>query len=227
MLTNTGLVKHVKMALNEKWGYVWGTFGQYLTPTLLQEKSMQYPDGVGKHVQFIRENWLNKKTADCVGLIKSYIWWNPILHIPVYDPNTDVSADNMYNKASVKGSMDAFPEIPGLCVWKEGHIGIYVGNGEVIEAHGTFYGVIKTPLKGSGSTPWTHWLQCPYIAYETAVPVTKKTYVQLIQEASNGSAEDWIKGIDTAVAAARADGNLGALEIFKYLPLLLEKIGNR
>ena len=36
------------------------------------------------------------------------------------------------------------------------------GNGEVIEAMGTMYGVVKTQLEGRG---WTHWLQVEYISY--------------------------------------------------------------
>ena len=39
MKTNIELVKHCEMALKEKWGYVWGTFGQVLTPTLFYEKN--------------------------------------------------------------------------------------------------------------------------------------------------------------------------------------------
>ncbi len=75
----------------------------------------------------------------------------------------DVGADGMYNAATVKGLMDTMPETPGLAVWKSGHIGVYIGNGEVIEAMGTKYGVVKTKLEGRG---WKAWLEAPYINYE-------------------------------------------------------------
>ena len=68
----------------------------------------------------------------------------------------------MYYAAMEKGSIDTIPEIPGLAVWHEGHIGIYIGNGETIEAMGTRYGVVRRQLS-SGS--WTDWLKIPYIAY--------------------------------------------------------------
>jgi len=74
----------------------------------------------------------------------------------------DIGADTMYANATEKGTIDTIPEIPGLAVWHEGHIGIYIGGGEVIEAMGTQYGVVKTQLSGSR---WTHWLKIPYIAY--------------------------------------------------------------
>lgn len=41
-------------------------------------------------------------------------------------------------------------------------IGVYIGNGEVIEAQGTAYGVVKTELNGRG---WTKWLKIPNIKY--------------------------------------------------------------
>ncbi|MCX7924119.1 MAG: peptidoglycan-binding protein [Clostridia bacterium] len=164
MLTNTGLVSHVKKALAEKWGYVWGTFGEILTAALLQAKIKQYPDGVGQYETFIRQTWLGRRTSDCVGLIKSFIWWNG--GSPVYNSKSDVSANGMYTAAKEKGPINTIPEIPGICVWKDGHIGVYIGNGQVIEAHGTKSGVIQTPLSGAGATPWTHWLKCPFITYE-------------------------------------------------------------
>ena len=68
----------------------------------------------------------------------------------------------MYYAAPEKGSIETIPEIPGLAVWHEGHIGIYIGNGEVIEAMGTRYGVVKTVL-ANGS--WTDWLKIPGITY--------------------------------------------------------------
>ena len=41
--------------------------------------------------------------------------------------------------------------------------GFYIGNGEVIEAMDTRYGVVKTKLQGRG---WTHWLEVPGIKYD-------------------------------------------------------------
>jgi hypothetical protein len=221
MLTSNGLVNHAKTALSEKWGYVWGTFGHVLTQNILRDKLAQYPDGVGKYEEFIRSNWLNKRTVDCIGLIKSYMWW--VTNGPVYNSKTDVSADGMFALAVEKGRLEDMPETPGLCLWKPGHIGIYIGNGQVIEARGTKYGVIKSPLTGEGSASWLKWLECPFVEY----PPKRKNYIEIIKEYSDGSAEEWIKGIETAVSAAKSDGNLGSLEIFQYLPLLIEKIGNK
>jgi hypothetical protein len=164
MLTNKGLVEYVKIARVERWGYVWGTFGLLLTDLLFSHKLEQYPDGVGKYKEFISKTWLGRKTTDCVGLIKGYYW--TIDGVIKYNLKTDVSANRMYTIAKEKGTISTMPDMPGICVWKDGHIGVYIGDGQVIEAHGTKYGVIQTPLKGAGATAWTHWLKCPYIVYE-------------------------------------------------------------
>ena len=46
MINNAKLVQFAKNALSQGWGYVWGTFGQVLTPELLAQKWAQYPEGV-------------------------------------------------------------------------------------------------------------------------------------------------------------------------------------
>ena len=58
------------------WGYVWGTYGQVLTRSLYDAKAEQYPDEVGGYADFIKEHWVGGRTADCVGLIKGYGWFN-------------------------------------------------------------------------------------------------------------------------------------------------------
>ena len=161
---NLDLVIYAVNAYESGWGYVWGTFGSVLTESLYNSKLAQYPDGVGKYADFIKTNWLNKRTTDCVGLIKGYGWLDADSGSINYGTNgmPDVSADQMYNFATEKGSISTIPEIPGFAVWHAGHIGVYIGNGEVIEAMGTKYGVVKTQL---ADRSWTAWLKIPYINY--------------------------------------------------------------
>ncbi len=160
------LVAYAKQAFENGWGYVWGTCGWVLTDGMFQSKLSQYPDGVGKHKDFIKENWLHVRTTDCVGLIKGYGWLDADSLEVGYNTNgmPDLSADQMYQAATVKGSMNTMPDMPGLAVWHKGHIGVYVGNGLVIEAMGTKYGVVKTELAARN---WTAWLKIPYINYES------------------------------------------------------------
>ena len=163
--TAAGLVAYVTDAYENGWGYVWGTFGNVLTPGLFASKLEQYPDAIGAHADFIRSNWVGRRTADCVGLIKSYGWYDHETGDIVYGSHgmPDLGANQMYYAAAASGPIDTIPQIPGLAVWHDGHIGVYIGNGEVIEAMGTRYGVVKTQLAGRS---WTHWLKIAYITYD-------------------------------------------------------------
>ena len=161
---NLDLVTWVIRAEENKWGYVYGTYGNILSKQLLNEKASQYPDDVGSQKEFIESTWLKKRTADCVGLIKGYAWFNPTDKSITVGTNgmPDISANTMYDEATEKGTIDTIPEIPGLAVWYDGHIGIYIGDSQVVQAAGTQSGVIKNDLS---ATAWTHWLKIPYITY--------------------------------------------------------------
>lgn len=161
---NLDLAQWAIKAEKSSWGYVYGTYGSVLNETLLKSKISQYPDEVGGYEDFIRRHWLGKRTADCVGLIKGYSWYDTETAQIQIGANgmPDIGADTMYENATEKGLIDTIPEIPGLAVWHEGHIGIYIGNGEVIQAANTTAGVIRMPI---GQSSWTHWLKIPYISY--------------------------------------------------------------
>lgn len=160
---NLDLVQWAIQAYENGWGYVYGTYGNALTEDVLQSRISVFGHHVTNYLDFIRQNWMGKRTADCIGLIKGYGWYDNTSGKIIVGSNgmMDVTANGMFEAASVKGTIDTIPEVPGLAVWQNGHIGIYIGNGEVIEAMGTQYGVVKTMLPDN----WTHWLQIPYIAY--------------------------------------------------------------
>jgi len=159
------LVAYAEYAWRSGWGYVWGSYGNLLTEATLQSLIRQYPEMVGGYESVIRAKWLGGRTTDCVGLIKGYGWFDSDTHTIRYGTNgmPDVGANAMYHAANESGTIDTIPEVPGLAVWREGHIGVYVGGGYVIEARGTSSGVVKTKLAERG---FTHWLKIPYIRYD-------------------------------------------------------------
>lgn len=161
---NLDLVQWAISAYNAKWGYVMGTFGQVLTKDLLAAKLQQLPDAIGPYEDFIRANYLGVRSADCIGLIKGYSWYDPDTGNINYGSNgmPDVSADQIYAQATEKGSMATMPEISGILLHASGHVGIYIGGGYAIEAMGTKYGVVKTAV---ASRNWTGWCKNPYINY--------------------------------------------------------------
>lgn len=161
---NLDLVKWAQMAYDNKWGYVWGSHGNVLTANELKKLEKTFGSHVTDKEEYIKSHWLGRRTSDCVGLIKGYGWYDETSGTIKYGTNgmKDVTADGMFNAAIEKGSISTMPDIPGIAVWHQGHIGVYIGNGYVIHAANTYDGVIKTPITSSG---WTHWLKVPYINY--------------------------------------------------------------
>ena len=168
---NLDLTTYATRAWENGWGYVWGTFGNVLTPSLFEYKLRQYPDGVGNHAAFIREHWVGRRTADCIGLIKGYGWLNPNTLQFDYGSHgmPDYGANQMCTTAKNRGvqgrdwgSISTIPEIPGLGLWAPGHAGIYIGGGYAIEAMGTRYGVVKTQV---AKRNWQTWYKIPSITY--------------------------------------------------------------
>ena len=161
---NLDLVKWAQMAYDNKWGYVWGSHGNVLTANELKRLEKTFGSHVTDKEEYIKSHWLGRRTSDCVGLIKGYGWYDETSGTIKYGTNgmKDVTADGMFNSAVEKGPISTMPDIPGIAVWHQGHIGVYIGNGYVIHAANTYDGVIKTPITSSG---WTHWLKVPYINY--------------------------------------------------------------
>lgn len=158
MKTNLGLVEYCKKQLGLP--YWWGTFGQVATKTLYEQKKVQYP------TQYLDTDFkyqFGKKVHDCVGLIKGYLWTNENGKI-VYNPNQDKDVTGMLSNCYEIGSIATIPEIPGILVFMKGHVGVYIGNGEVIEAKGHKYGVVKTKLK---DRPWDTYGKLDWLEYET------------------------------------------------------------
>ena len=62
--------------------------------------------------------------------------WNDKTDKPVYRSDLDYNTGMMYNAAKVKGPIGTIPDRAGICVYMQGHVGVYIGNGWVIECAG-------------------------------------------------------------------------------------------
>lgn len=176
--TALGLVKYAKAQLGRPYWY--GTFGQRSSEQLYEQKAQQYKSF---YTATDYKYQYGKKVHDCIGLIKGYIWSKGVNDSsPKYQSNgcPDINEEMMYNNAKVRGSIESMPDKKGILVFKPNHVGVYIGNGEVIEARGHSYGVVKTRFSGRG---WTKWCECPYIKYKTA----KKKNVKYVVVKTNGS----------------------------------------
>lgn len=159
--TNIGLVEYCERQIGRPYWY--GCFGQKATAALYAAKKKAYPRYYTAS-DFKRQ--FGQKVHDCVGLIKGYFWTaDPDETEYYYQSNgmKDVSADMLFNLCKRKGTnMNEMPRVPGIAVFMAGHVGIYIGGCEVIEARGHAYGVVKTKLC---QRKWTKWAYIEGLEY--------------------------------------------------------------
>jgi len=200
MKTNLGLVEYCRKQLGLPYWY--GTFGQVANETLYAQKKMQYPKYYTAS-DFTKQ--FGKKVHDCVGLIKGYLWQKDNGTI-VYNPVQDKDVSGMKANCFVTGNIEHIPEILGLLVFMQGHVGIYIGNGDVIEARGHAYGVVKTKLN---SRPWKTWGKLNWIDYQEEKPMNKEEQLKIIKEKV---------GLD--------DNTMMYLQFYRFGDALIEKLAN-
>lgn len=114
------------------------------------------------------------RVLDCIGLVKCFMWHDYNQNNSSYYGKTcpDYNCEQFFALAKKKGRIEMIPEVPGLIVYQFGHVGVYIGGGEVIEATASFGGkVVKSYFKGNHKgnrrTTWTHYFYMPGLTYDT------------------------------------------------------------
>lgn len=167
MFTNLMLAAYCELVYLARWVYWYGTCGFKCSQALFNTKKAQYPSHytIDRTSGYKADIAAGKTCADCVGLIKSFFWKGGDIDAPYkYKANDcpDVSADGMIALCKETGPISTIPDIPGLVVWKSGHIGVYVGNGYTIEMRGFAYDCVKRKVEDG---PWTKWGKLPMLQY--------------------------------------------------------------
>lgn len=139
-ITVNEAIRRAKKLVADDWNYVYGAkyndnpITVKLINRLRAENSQVYT-----HNYYTKAlTKVGKNAIDCSGLV-CHCWgisdigsWS-IHYLPNEKPNS-------YASVSLKEL------IAGDAVWKSGHVGLYIGNGKVIEARGIDYGVQITNL---------------------------------------------------------------------------------
>lgn len=161
--------------------YMWGVFGSPVTESVISSKAKQYPNWYTQSRQTEFRELIAKGYFgfDCVNLIKGILWgWSgdktKTYGGAMYASNgvPDVNADGMIGKC-LNVSTDFSTIIPGEAVWMQGHIGVYIGEGKVVEctprwengAQITACWNIGT-IAGMNGRKWTKHGKLPYVTYE-------------------------------------------------------------
>ena len=165
MITPEALIAKFRQALEEQWGYIWGTAGERWTEAK-QKELEKTTDSSRAQGRKYGKKWIGHTVADCSGL---FSWAFKQLGGTMYH-----GSDTMYRKYCVnKGELskgkrtDCGTLKPGTAVFvwngsSYSHVGLYVGDGIVIEAMGTVKGVTTTKVSAG---KWTHWGELAGIDY--------------------------------------------------------------
>lgn len=170
MINPLELIALFVMALNDNWGYIWGTAGVKWTAAK-QEALEKTTDANRALSRQYGAKWIGHMVADCSGL---FYWAFKQLGGYMYH-----GSNTMYDKyCTDKGKLvnglkeDGQSLKPGTAVFtgtenKHGHVGLYIGDGWVIEAQGTKAGVVKSKLT---LTKWTYWGELNGVNYSGSQP---------------------------------------------------------
>ena len=162
--------------------------------------------------------WYGYKVEDCSGMIINAMR----TVIPKYK---DQTANGLMGGCKKWGKIATIPEVPGICVWKSGHIGIYIGNGWVVECRGTDYGTVCSKLSSQKWKKWGYLADVDYGNGELTETVKVWTVTRLLKltkpmqkgedvtELQTRLIDGGFKSvlIDGRLKAVKADGTLGPI----------------
>jgi len=185
-MTNTEFVNKAKAIAKLKTLYVNGCFGDRLTAS----NKIRYINATSYNQRPERKTLIMNATEDtwgfdCNGLIKACTWGfsasNKQYGGSIYQSNglKDTGEAQMIAMSNPSTDFSKL-ELPGSIVYMPGHIGIYIGDGLVIESTPSWNdGVQITACLNIGNKPgykgrkWTSWGKVPWIEYEDLEMVQK------------------------------------------------------
>ena len=167
-MNNYQFVSELKSVLKHKTLYVMGSFGSPLTPAnkIRYTNNHEY-NRKPTRFSMIKSASVDTFSFDCVGLIKGILWgWNGntqrLYGGADYASNgvPDINADTMIKRCSDISTDFTDIEI-GEAVWVPGHIGVYIGDGKVIECTPQWQNGVQITSKRK----WQKHGKLPYITY--------------------------------------------------------------
>lgn len=195
MINASALIELFVRALTEMWGYIWGAAGIMWTAAKQQQKVKYMVNKYGANwinsEEAKKDNyysaarygskWIGRMVADCSGL---FAWAFKLLGGYIYHGSNTIWDKYCASKGELKNGKrtDGQPLKPGTAIFTHkvtkdssgrvikdvrGHIGLYIGDGWVIEASGTINGVIKSKITIS---KWVEWGELKGVNYENATP---------------------------------------------------------
>lgn len=187
MKSKVFIQKAIDIAKNHKTLYIMGCFGAPMT----EKNKARYTKNHSYNKDATRRAMINGADNetfgfDCVCLIKGILWgWKGDVSKTYggasYAVNgvPDISADSMITKCS-EVSMDFSNIVAGEVVWMKGHIGIYIGDGLVVESTPAWKNCVQItalPSNKNSGYPvrsWTKHGKLPYVDYSDQTVKTEE-----------------------------------------------------
>lgn len=204
-LTGIGLANYAESKLGTP--YFYGSKMTVLTESFMASMHRLYPRTVTSAymTKARQKGMVGKVCCDCSGLIGAY-------------RKKQIGSAQLYSTASKRMSISDVKNFPiGTVLWKEGHVGVYIGTVKgipmCVEEKGINYGCVKTKV---ASTKWKYGLLFKDISYEeNAKPVNpyKDPSGQIIGRKTIGVNPIYIKWIQYELNEAgyilTVDGQFG------------------
>lgn len=177
VISTEALIAKFKQAIAESWGYIWGTHGEMWTSEK-QQKLEQTTDADREKGRLYGSKWIGHMVTDCSGL---FYWAFKQLGNYIYHGSNTIWNKYCTYQGDLKNGQrtDGQSLKPGTAVftkklkngkWNRGHIGLYIGDGWVIEAQGTIEGVKKSKVTLS---KWVEWGELKGVNYSISENIAK------------------------------------------------------
>lgn len=181
MISTAALIEKFQYALDERWGYIWGTAGIEWTKSRQNQKidymiskygtswkkNSEAKEDTYYSAAMYGDKWIGHKVADCSGLFR---WAFNEFKIYIAHGSNTIWKSYCTEKGNLSNGKRADGKTlqPGTAVFtdKNGdktHIGLYIGGNKVIEASGTQAGVCVSNVS---ATKWKCWGELKNVSYE-------------------------------------------------------------
>ena len=212
MISAQSLIDCFRLALSEKWGYIWGTSGE-IWSVEKQRALEKTTDPDRAQGRMYGSRWIGRKVADCSGL---FTWAFRRLGGTMYHGSNTMYLKWCADKGSLKAGKrtDGRPLKPGTAVFvwngsSYSHVGLYVGGGTVIEAMGTIAGVTTTRVT---MNKWSHWGELTGVDYAEAREEGNASR-QTVRKGDKGEAvracQQLLEKLGYSLGPCGADGDFG------------------
>lgn len=203
----------LNLALNSKTLYVMGGWGYPLTANGKARAANNAWNTKNGRPAMIQAATGSTFAFDCVCLIKGILWgWDGSASKKnggaVYASNgvPDIGADQIITKCNPTTDFSKIQ--PGWLVWMPGHVGIYVGDGKVIECSPKWKNCVQETYLGNigyKQGNYRLWNKCgplPYVDYTKEVEPVKE--YKDIDNSWSREARDW--AVENKIFSGYPDG---------------------